>query len=645
MGSILGIWILSSVWSDARADRINYSELVNLAERDMLRSTRAVPLILTGSRLTGRYFDTASQTERNFVGIIPPGSQHSVADILVAQGFIVKVGDGDQRSWTHFVLTSGFPLLLLAGVLFIFVYRRSRGGGGGLLSLGKSSARLWTKGCEVTFENVAGADEAKEELQEIVEFLEDPRRFSRLGGRIPRGVLLMGPPGTGKTLLARAVAGEAGVPFFSISASEFVEIFVGVGASRVRDLFKTGRRHAPSIVFIDEIDSIGRRRGAGLGGGHDEREQALNQLLSEMDGFESSEGVIVVGATNRPDILDPALLRAGRFDRHVVVGLPDVRAREGILRVHLRGIPLSDDVEIPLLARSTSGFSGAGLENLVNEAALRSARLDREKVTMADFLEEKDKRMMGRERRSLTLSTRDRTAAAYREAGYTMVAWLLPDTDPVLKVTIVPRTNDLGTTIQVPSEDRHTSTVGYLESTVAILMARRCAEEIFLGSVTSAVADDLSKATELARQMVCEWGMDEEIGPLSLGGHEENVFLGREVSRHRQYGEATSTRIDLAVRRVVLEGYRKARKILEDWQSTVVRLANALLETETLDWNQLQTLIEPVSHFELGHISHARGQADRSPNRPPLETWTRLPAISTGPPKEIEHLGSPHQRS
>jgi cell division protease FtsH len=445
---------------------------------------------------------------------------------------------------------------------------------------------------EVTFEDVAGTDEAKEELQEIIEFLKEPNRFRRLGGQIPRGVLLMGPPGTGKTLLARAVAGEARVPFFSISASEFVEMFVGVGASRVRDLFQVGKEHAPCIVFIDEIDSIGRRRGAGVGGGHDEREQALNQLLSEMDGFESSEGVIVIGATNRPDILDSALLRPGRFDRHVVVALPDIRGREGILRVHLRNIPLSKDVEIPLLARSTQGFSGAQLENLVNEAALRGARFDREAVAMDDFLEEKDTSMIGRERRSLTVSPRDRTCTAYREAGHALVASLLPETDPVQKVTVVPRGNELGTTVQVPDEGRYTSTKQHLESKVAILMARRCAEEIFLGGTTSAVANDLSEATELARRMVCEWGMAEEIGPLSLGGQEETVFLGNEITCHRQYSKATAAKIDDALKQIVLLGYRKARNILESWQSTVMRLANALQECETLDSGELRAIIK-----------------------------------------------------
>jgi cell division protease FtsH len=489
------------------------------------------------------------------------------------------------------------PLIFLAGLVFYTLRRQlNQKSKGSHLSLGRSRARLWMKEqAEVTFEDVAGADEAKEELQEIIDFLKDPSRFQRLGGRIPRGVLLTGPPGTGKTLLARALAGEASVPFFSISASEFVEIFVGVGASRVRDLFEVGRRHAPCIIFVDEIDSIGRQRGAGLGGGHDEREQALNQLLSEMDGFRSSEGVIVIGATNRPDILDPALLRPGRFDRHVEVALPDVRGREGILRVHLRNVPLSRDVEIPVLARSTQGFSGAQLENLVNEAAIRGARCNREEVTMSDFLEEKDKCMMGRERRSLTVSARDRTSAAYREAGHVLVAWLLPEADPVQKVTIVPRRNVLGTTVQIPAGDRYTSTKQYLESAIAILMARRCAEEIFLSSKTSAVANDLREATTLARHMVCQWGMAEETGPLSLGEQGEAVFLGREINRQKHVTEAMSARIDGAVRRLVLQGYWTARSILEGGQNTVVRLADALQEYETLDSRQLADLITSES--------------------------------------------------
>ncbi len=543
--------------------------------------------------MKGRYVKNGSETERSFEGIIPDGSQKSLADTLVAQGLIVKVQTGTQHSWSSLLLTLGLPILLIAGAIYFTAVRLiGKNSGNDLSSIGKSRAKLWmTSSKKVTFRDVAGADEAKEELQEIVEFLQDPARFQTLGGKIPRGVLMTGPPGTGKTLLARAVAGEASVPFFSISGSEFVEMFVGVGASRVRNLFEVGKRHAPCLVFIDEIDAIGRRRGAGLGSGHDEREQALNQLLSEMDGFEPSEGVIVLGATNRPDILDPALLRPGRFDRHVEVGLPDSKGREGILRVHLRSIPMSDDVEIPLLARSTQGFSGAQLESLVNEAALRGARFNRDAVTMDDFLEEKDKSMMGRERRSLVVSARERTCAAYREAGHTLVAWLLPESDPVQKVTIIPRANDIGTTVQVPEDGRYRPTKQHLESAIAILMARRCAEELFLGSATSAVAKDLSEATRLAHRMVCEWGMAEELGPIALGGRDENVFLGTEITRRRKYGEVTSTSIDQAVRRVVLQGTSKARTILESGRSTVVRLADALQECGSLDSRQLKNLI------------------------------------------------------
>ena len=595
-GVLLISWGLSSRWNASRPDLINYSELARLAKTNAFQSTPLIPLTLTSGRLKGRYLDPKSQSERDFEVILPTGSQRGLADTLVSQGYIVKVEQEARSSWTYFLAAVALPLVLLSGFVLLTLRRQmQRNSDPGRNSLGKSRAKLWMKEQkDVTFDEVAGADEAKEELQEIVEFLKDPNRFRRLGGKIPGGVLLTGPPGTGKTLLARALAGEAGVPFFSISASEFVEIFVGVGASRVRDLFAVGRRHAPCIIFIDEIDSIGRHRGAGLGGGHDEREQALNQLLSEMDGFESTEGVIVLGATNRPDVLDPALLRPGRFDRHVVVELPDLRGREGILSVHMRRIPVSEDVVILDLARSTQGFSGAQLANLVNEAAIRGARSNRESVTMSDFLEEKDKSVMGRERRSLVLSARDRTGAAYREAAHALVAWLLPETDRVQKVTIVPRANVLGTTVQMPEGDRHSSTKGRLESAIAVLMARRCAEEMFLSSPSSAVASDLRKATALARKMVCEWGMGDETGPVSLGKETDAVFLGKVVARHRPSSRVTSACIDDAVRNLVLQGYRTAKAILERGRSTVERVAEALQEQETLDASQLAELISPI---------------------------------------------------
>jgi cell division protease FtsH len=593
-GAFLVSFNLLDPWTRDRVEQINYSELIRLANSpDLFQSVPSRPLVLTSSRLRGSYFDPILQAEREFEGIIPHGSQQALAETLVAMGFIVAIEDEARSPWGRFLLTFGLPLIFLA-VVVLYTLRRhlnqeSKEGGN---SIGRSRARLrMTEQKKVTFEDVAGADEAKEELQEVVEVLKDPLRFRRLGGRVPRGVLLVGSPGTGKTLLARALAGEADVPFFSISASEFVEMFVGVGASRVRDLFAVGKRHAPCIIFVDEIDSIGRQRGAGLGSEHDEREHALNQLLSEMDGFETSESVIVIGATNRPDILDPALLRPGRFDRRVVVDLPDARGREGILKVHLRNVPLAEDVEIADLARSTPGFSGAQLENLVNEAAIRSARLNQEVVTMADFLEAKDRSLMGRERRSLAVSARDRTSAAYREAGHVLVAWMLPEADPVRKVTIIPRANALGTTVQVPEEDHHTSTKQQIESAIAIRMARRCAEEIFLGSTTSAVADDLREATKLARQMVCEWGMAEETKHLGLGEEREVVLAGTEVTRYRQCSEQTSARVDVAVRRLVLEGYGKARSILERGRSTVERLAAALQEHGTLDSRQLEDLI------------------------------------------------------
>lgn len=595
--AILGSWTVLSDWKKDPSDRISYAELLRLANEALLRSTASTPLILSGEKLTGRYFEVGSQSERGFEARIPPGSEQGLADMLVAQGAHVTLEYGDRTFSSRLLLTVVIPLVLFAGVALFLFRRRDRLGGQGFLSLlGKSRARLLVRGTrEVTFREVAGADEAKEELQEIVDFLREPFRFRRLGGQIPRGVLLMGPPGTGKTLLARAVAGEADVPFYSVSGSEFVEMFVGVGASRIRDLFEVGKRNAPCIIFVDEIDAIGRRRGAGVGGGHDEREQALNQLLSEMDGFERNEGIILIGATNRPDILDPALLRPGRFDRHVVVGLPDVRGREGILRVHLRNIPLCEDVEIPLLARSTPGFSGAQLESLVNEAALRGARFEREAVTMADLLEEKDRSLMGRERRSRVVSPKDRLAAAYREAGHVLVAWMLPDADPVYKVTIVPRGNDIGMTTLVPVESRCILTKSRLESSIAILMARRCSEEIFLGGMSSAVADDLREATELARRMVCEWGMADEMGPLGLAGNAEVVFLGREMARLRHYGEETSTRIDAAVRRIVLQACAKTRRILEEGTNLVERLADALQKQETLDSVQLEALFSTES--------------------------------------------------
>jgi cell division protease FtsH len=483
------------------------------------------------------------------------------------------------------------PLILLVVVL-IFIMRQMQAGGNKALSFGKSRARLLTsQQKKATFKDVAGSEEAKAELQEIIDFLKDPQKFQKLGGRIPKGVLLVGPPGTGKTLLARAIAGEANVPFFSISGSDFVEMFVGVGASRVRDLFEQGKKNAPCIVFIDEIDAVGRHRGAGLGGGHDEREQTLNALLVEMDGFESNEGVILIAATNRPDVLDPALLRPGRFDRRVVVPRPDIKGREEILRVHTRKVPISEDVDLSVIARGTPGFSGADLANLVNEAALWAARQNRKTVLMIDFEMSKDKVLMGVERRSMILSEEEKRNTAYHEAGHALVAAMTPTADPLHKVTIIPRGMALGLTMQLPIDDKHTYTKTYLEGTLTVLMGGRLAEEIFLGHITTGAGNDIERASEIARKMVCDWGMS-ELGPLSFGKKEEAIFLGREIAQHRDFSEDTAVQIDKEVHKIVMSCYEAARNILTLHRETLERIAAALLEREVLDANELKLLID-----------------------------------------------------
>jgi cell division protease FtsH len=487
-------------------------------------------------------------------------------------------------------LVSWAPFLFLIG-FWIFFMRQMQSGGNKALSFGKSRARLLTAHQKkVTFKDVAGVEEAKEELQEIIDFLKEPQKFQKLGGRIPKGVLLVGPPGTGKTLLARAIAGEANVPFFSISGSDFVEMFVGVGASRVRDLFEQGKKNAPCIIFIDEIDAVGRHRGAGLGGGHDEREQTLNQLLVEMDGFESNEGVILIAATNRPDVLDPALLRPGRFDRRVVVARPDVRGREGILAVHVRKIPLSDDVDISVIARSTPGFSGADLANLVNEAALNAAGLNQKTVTQEDFETAKDKVLMGVARKSLIISDHEKRVTAYHEAGHAMVAAMVEGADPLHKVTIIPRGMALGLTQQLPVDDRHTYPRAYLEGQLAIMMGGRLAEELFLETMTTGAGNDIEQATELARKMVCQFGMS-TLGPMTFGKQEEQIFLGREIAQHRDYSENTAIAIDGEVRKFVIDGYERAKNILTENREALVRIAEALLERESLDAAEIKLLI------------------------------------------------------
>ncbi len=497
----------------------------------------------------------------------------------------------EEKSIWMVLLLNTAPFILLI-ILWVFFMRQMQMGGNKALSFGKSKARLLTESQhKVTFKDVAGVDEAKEEVNEIIDFLKDPHKFQKLGGKIPKGVLLMGSPGTGKTLLAKAIAGEAQVPFFSISGSDFVEMFVGVGASRVRDLFEQGKKNAPCIIFIDEIDAVGRHRGAGLGGGHDEREQTLNQLLVEMDGFESNEGVILVAATNRPDVLDPALLRPGRFDRQVVVPLPDVKGREGILAVHTRDIPVAPDVDLPILARSTPGFSGADLANLVNEAALYAARLDKKMVEMSDLEVAKDKVLMGAERRSMVISDDEKRITAYHEAGHTLVARLLPGTDPVHKVTIIPRGRALGLTQQLPIDERHTWPRRYLMNSLAILLGGRAAEEIVLGDQTTGAGNDLERATELARKMVCEWGMSEALGPLTFGKKEEQIFLGREIATHKDYSEETAVAIDKEIRGIVTGNYDKARRLLFESRHILDAMAGALLEKEVLDGAEIDAII------------------------------------------------------
>jgi cell division protease FtsH len=505
---------------------------------------------------------------------------------------VVTVDKEDENPFWQTAVVYWLPIVFLL-VVFIFFMRQLQAGGGKAMSFGKSKARLLNSGSnKVTFNDVAGVEEAKEELQEIIEFLKSPKKFTRLGGRIPKGVLLMGPPGTGKTLLARAIAGEAGVPFFSISGSDFVEMFVGVGASRVRDLFEQGKKHAPCIIFIDELDAVGRHRGAGLGGGHDEREQTLNQLLVEMDGFESNEGVILVAATNRPDVLDPALLRPGRFDRRVVVPRPDLRGRLGILKVHTRKTPLAPEVDLDMIARGTPGFSGADLENLVNEAALLAARANQQHLTQANLELAKDKVLMGSERKSMIISEEEKRLTAYHEAGHALVAKLLPKSDPVHKVTIIPRGMALGITQQLPKEDRHTMSRSQAENIICGLMGGRVAEELVLKEQTNGAGQDIEHATDLARKMVCEWGMSDKLGPLSFGKKEEQIFLGREIAQHRDYSEKTAQEIDTEVRRLVEEGYRWARELVEENLEALHRLAKALLIFETLDGNDVDKVIK-----------------------------------------------------
>ena len=561
--------------------KLNFSDFMNRVNTDDVHD-----VIISGTDVTGHF---KKENGHAFKTTIPANYPDLYKD-LIDKGVNAEVKDNSNGNWLTWV-GNGLPMIILLG-FWIFFMRQMQSGGNKALSFGKSRARLLSsQQKKVTFKDVAGVDEAKEELHEIIEFLREPAKFQKLGGRIPKGVLLVGPPGTGKTLLARAIAGEANVPFFSISGSDFVEMFVGVGASRVRDLFEQGKKNAPCIIFIDEIDAVGRHRGAGLGGGHDEREQTLNALLVEMDGFESNEGVILIAATNRPDVLDPALLRPGRFDRRVVVPRPDVGGREGILKVHTKKIPLSEDVDISVLARGTPGFSGADLANLVNEAALLAARQNRKQVVMVDFEAAKDKVLMGAERKSMILSDEEKKNTAYHEAGHALVACMVPYADPVHKVTIIPRGMALGVTMQLPVDDKHTYTKDYLESQLAIMMGGRVAEEMFLNHVTTGAGNDIEQATELARRMVCEFGMS-GLGPLAFGKNQQEIFLGRDLATQRDFSEDTAIKIDQEVKKFVMHGYERAKDVLTSNRDALIRIAENLLEREVLDSNEVKLLVD-----------------------------------------------------
>ncbi len=580
------LWRMASTGGQsAHDDEPNYTNFLAKVQNNSVKDV-TIYLSPNSAELQGEYREGGK-----FRGVTVANT--AIPDITKAlqdHNVLYNYKEVKNADWLTFLVNFG-PLLLLV-LFWVFMMKQMQAGGNKALSFGKSRARLLTaQQKKATFKDVAGIDEPKEELYEIIDFLKDPQKFQKLGGRIPKGVLLVGPPGTGKTLLARAIAGEANVPFFSISGSDFVEMFVGVGASRVRDLFEQGKKNAPCIIFIDEIDAVGRHRGAGLGGGHDEREQTLNALLVEMDGFESNEGVILIAATNRPDVLDPALLRPGRFDRRVVVPRPDVKGREEILRVHTRKVPLSEDVDLSVIARGTPGFSGADLANLVNESALWAARQNRKFVAMVDFEMSKDKVLMGVERRSMILSDEEKRNTAYHEAGHALVAAMTPGADPLHKVTIIPRGMALGVTMQLPIDDKHTYTKEFLEAQLAVLMGGRAAEEIFLHHITTGAGNDIERATEIARQMVCEWGMS-VLGPLTFGKKEEAIFLGREIAQHRDYSEDTAIKIDGEVRSIVTNGYSKARNILETQRDKLERIAQALLDREVLDAVELKLLME-----------------------------------------------------
>ncbi len=583
---------------------ISLTQLLNDADQGKVSD-----VTVNGAEVIGHYRDDPKNQFHTTI----PGNYPDMYKTLRDHGVNITIKDQNSNAWLGFLIQLA-PFALLLGLWF-FLLRQMQSGGNKAMSFGKSRARLLSmQQKKITFKDVAGVDEAKEELKEIIEFLREAQKFQRLGGRIPKGVLLVGPPGTGKTLLARAVAGEANVPFFSISGSDFVEMFVGVGASRVRDLFEQGKKNAPCIIFIDEIDAVGRHRGAGLGGGHDEREQTLNQLLVEMDGFESNDGVILVAATNRPDVLDPALLRPGRFDRRVIVDRPDIRGREEVLKVHSKKVPMAEDVNLNVLARGTPGFSGADLANMVNEAALTAARYNRKSVHMYDFEVAKDKVMMGAERKSMLLTDEEKKVTAYHEAGHTLVSALREHSDPLHKVTIIPRGMALGVTVYLPEEDQHTVTKDYLETRLATLMGGRCAEEIFLKQMTTGAGNDIERSTELARKMVCEFGMS-GLGPMTFGKKEEQIFLGREIAQHRDFSDETARQIDAEVRLFVDAAYKSAYTILDTNQDIMHRMAAALLERETLDAAEIKLIIEgkelPVAKSALSGVDPGSGEAQK----------------------------------
>jgi cell division protease FtsH len=615
----LAVIIGYRVLSGPRPDQVDktFSEMMADVE-----AGKVAKVTITGNEITGEYREPNQEGQPKKFITTAPDYQDLVKDL---RKFNVAIEAHKPKDSSYLVnLLSFVPIIVMIGI-WLFFMRQMQSGGNKALSFGKSKARLSSSQAKkVTFKDVAGVEEAKEELEEIIEFLKEPQKFQKLGGKIPKGVLLMGPPGTGKTLLARAISGEANVPFFSISGSDFVEMFVGVGASRVRDLFEQGKKNAPCIIFIDEIDAVGRHRGAGLGGGHDEREQTLNQLLVEMDGFESNEGVILIAATNRPDVLDPALLRPGRFDRRVVVPRPDVKGREEIFKVHTRKIPLSEDVDLAILARGTPGFSGADLANLVNEAALNAARYSKKMVAMEDFEGAKDKVLMGTERRSLIISEKEKRLTAYHEAGHALAAFLMPHADPIHKVTIIPRGMALGVTQQLPIDDRHNYTREYLESTLTVMMGGRVSEELFMGALTTGAGSDLEKATEMARKMVCEWGMSEKMGPLTFGKKEEQIFLGREIAQHQDYSESTAVLIDQEVKRIALEAYERARQVISTNRDALIRVAEALLEYEVLDGEEVAGLVK-------GEDPGLLASRKRVPKRPEAAPEAARPAAEASP--------------